>query len=140
MALPLSWGVAYGSRSADGPGKLGWSIHQPGYWRPPRPLHPWFEEQLAAYPEDALVLAPLHLGEWNPPLRVCGRCQHKEEATSRFRCACHRDRWREAALAATGHWRVLDGEALLVVSNVPGSRTCLVHTDAGPMPSFPGPI
>ena len=57
--------------------------------------------------------------------RGTGGCQHKEEATSRFRCACHRDRWRLATLVAGGHWRVPDGEALLVVSNLPGSRTCL---------------
>ena len=60
--LPLSLGAAYGSRRADGPGKMEWRIRRPGYWRPPRQMDSWFEEQLIAYPEDALTLAPLHLG------------------------------------------------------------------------------
>ena len=52
--------------------------------RPPREMDPWFEEQLKAYAEDALALAPLHLGEWHPPLQACGGCQHKDETTSGF--------------------------------------------------------
>ena len=38
VALPLSLGAAYGSRRADGPGKMEWRIHKPGYWRPPRQM------------------------------------------------------------------------------------------------------
>ena len=62
MALPLSLGAAYGLRRADGPGRMEWRIHRPGYWRPPRQMDSWFEEQLTTYPEEALSLAPLHLG------------------------------------------------------------------------------
>ena len=94
---------------------------QPGCWRPPRQMDSWFEEQLRAYPQEA----SLHLGEWHPPLQACGRCQHKEEATSRFWCAFHQERRRAAARAVGGHWRIPDGEVLLVVSNLPGSWTCL---------------
>ena len=43
------------SRRADSPGKMEWRIHQPGYWRPPRQMDPWFEEQLKASVEDALT-------------------------------------------------------------------------------------
>ena len=100
-------------------------------WRPPRQMDSWFEEQLTAYPEDALTLAPLHLGEWHPPLLACGRCQHKDKATSRSRCPCHRERWRTAARAAGGHQRIPDGDILLVVSNLPGSRTCLGEQGRG---------
>ena len=103
----------------------------PGSWRPPRQMDSWFEEQLTAYPEDALTLAPLHLGEWQPPLQACGRCQHKDETTSRFRCPCHRERWQTAAQAAGGHWRIPDGNIVLVVSNLPGSRTCLGEQGRG---------
>ena len=99
-----------------------WRIHPPGYWRPPRQMDPWFEEQLKAYPEDALTLAPVHLAEWHPPLQACGWCQHKDETVSKFRCTCHREQWRTAARAAGGHWRIPDREVLLVVSNLPGSR------------------
>ena len=79
-------------------GNMEWRIHKPEYWRPPRPMDSWFEEQLMAYLEDALTLALLHLGEWHPPLQACGRCQHKDETTSRFL----RERWRTAARAAGG--------------------------------------
>ena len=79
-------GIRVEVRRADGPARMEWHIHQPGYWRPPRQMDPWFEEQPKAYPEDALTLAPLHLGEWHPPLQAYGRCQHKDETTSRFRC------------------------------------------------------
>ena len=66
VALPLSLGGAYGSRRADGLGRMEWRIHRPGYWRPPRKMDSSFEEQLTAYLEDALTLAPLHLGSGTP--------------------------------------------------------------------------
>ena len=129
VALPLSLGAAYGSSRADGPWKMEWRIHRPGYRRLLRHMDSCVEEQLTAYPEDALTLAPLHLGEWHPPLQACGRCQHRDKATSRFRCPW--ERWRTAARAAGGHWRILDGDIVLVVSNLPGSRTCLGEQGRG---------
>ena len=36
VALPSSLRAVYASRRADGPGKMEWHIHRPGYWRPPR--------------------------------------------------------------------------------------------------------
>ena len=36
-----------------------------------------------------------------------------------------------AARAAWGHWRIPDGDILLVVSNLPGSRTCLGEQGRG---------
>ena len=91
----------------------------------------WFEDQPKAYPEDTISLAPLHLGEWHPPLQACGRCQHKEEAMSRFRCACHREWWRATARAARGHCRTSEGDVLLLVSNLPCSPTCLGEEGRG---------
>ena len=53
VALPLLLAEAYGSRRADGPGRIESLIHQQGYWRPPRQMDTRFEEQPKAYPEDA---------------------------------------------------------------------------------------
>ena len=98
---------------------------------PARQMDPLIEQQLKAYLDDALTLTPLHLGEWHPPLQACGRCQHKDETTSSFRCTCQWERLWTAAWAATGHWRISDGEVLLVLSNLLGSRTCLGERGRG---------
>ena len=34
----------HGSRRADGPGKMEWRIHRPGYWHTPRQMYSCFEE------------------------------------------------------------------------------------------------
>ena len=46
-------------------------------------------------------------------------------------CLCYRDHLWEVALAADGYWCFPEGPSLLMVSTLPGSRTCLGERDHG---------
>ena len=91
----------------------------------------WFEGQLTAYPEDAPTLGPLHLGSGIP------RSKHVASASIRMRRRRHfgapitgsgggRQRGRQGVTGGSP-----DEDILLVVSNLPGSRTCLGEQGRG---------
>ena len=111
-SLPMDIEEAYGvykKNGGQGRPELQWRIHKPEHWREPRRLHPRMEELLKEFPGEMLTTVPLHLEMWHPTLQACGRCERKEEATTRFRCPhCGhespdsdktREHWRQ-----TGHY------------------------------------
>ena len=110
---------------------LQWRIHTPEHWREPRGLHPRMEELLKEFQEEILTTVPLHLDMWHPTLQACGRCEKKEEATTRFRCPCFRARWKEAIHQQGGNWWVHDGKELRVSSKYPTSATIIAAAGEG---------
>ena len=86
-----------------------WCIHVPSKWRPPRALHPRMEQLLRESPETGIRLVPLHLGMWHPRLEARPRCKRHEEVTTRYRCPCHKPKWRRALHTVDPPWRLHGG-------------------------------
>ena len=132
LAVPLPLSATYGARpTAQGSPDMKWHIHAPSKWRPPRALHPRMEQLLHESPETGILLVPLHLGMWHPHLEACPRCERHEEVTTRYRCPCHRAKWRRVLQAVSLPWRLHGGMTLRIISGVPRSRTCIAEEGEG---------
>ena len=132
LAVPLPVSAAYGAHpTAQGSADMEWRIHAPSKLRPPRALHPRMEQLLRESPETGIVLVPLHLGMCHPRLEACPRCERHEEVTTRYRCPCHRAKWRRALHAVSPPWRLHGGLALRIISGVPRLRTCIAEEGEG---------
>jgi hypothetical protein len=133
-SLPMDIEEAYGvykKNGGQGRPELQWRIHKPEHWREPRRLHPRMEELLKEFPGEILTTVPLHLEMWHPTLQACGRCEKKEEATTRFRCPCFRATWREAVHLQGRKWWVHDGSELRISSRYPTSSTTIAAEGEG---------
>ena len=143
LAVPLPLSATYGGRpTAQGSVDMEWRIHAPSKWRPPRALHPWMEQLLRESPEMGIVLVPLHLGMWHPRLKACLRCERHEEVTTRYRCPCHRAKWRRALQVVSPPWRLHGGLTLCISTGGPFvthvySRGRRRHAQLGRSPSRP---
>ena len=111
--------------------ELQWRIHTPEHWREPRKMQPRMEEMLKEFPSEILTTVPMHPGMWHPTLQACGRCERKEEATTRFRCPCFRARWRGAIHQQGGKLWVHEDSELKVSSKYPTSKTIIAAEGAG---------
>ena len=54
-----------------------------------------------------------------------------EEVTTRYRCLCHRPKWRRALHALDPPWRLNGGTSLRIISGVTRSRTCIAVEGEG---------
>ena len=100
-------------------------MHAMGKWRPPRALHPRIEQLLRVSPETGILLVPRHLGMWYPRLEAWPCSERHEEVTMRYRCPCHKAKWRRVLQAVDRPWTRHGGETLRIISRVPRSHTCI---------------
>ena len=64
-------------------------------------------------------------------LEACPRCERHEEVTTRYRCPCHKAKWRRALQAVSPPWGLHAGTTLHIISGVPRSHTCIAEEGEG---------
>ena len=67
----------------------------------------------------------------DPRLEACPCCERHEEVTTRYKCPCHKPKWRRALHAVDPPWRLHRGTSLRIISGVPRSRTCIAAEGEG---------
>ena len=130
VAVPLqllpTFGVRPTAQGADG------MVYPFGTEMATATSHPSEDDPLLCEnPETGMALVPLHLGVWHPTLEACPRCDRHEEVTTRFRCPCHKRRWRKALRTVDPPWR-LHGAGQRCACSPPQSPL--------PAPPLPAPL